>query len=191
MPRAVFLDRDDTIIHCRSVTEDGDLGDPSLVKLIDGVPEACAKLAKAGFKLIVVSNQGGVARGVYTENDVNLVHEEVNRQLEGLIDHFYFCPFHPKGVIAAYRREHPSRKPHPGMLWAAHSDHRINLKRSWMVGDTLRDCQAGRAAGCETVLISTQTPTGTDASFVDHVVPDITAAARIILKAQKAQGAPA
>lgn len=180
MPHAVFLDRDDTLIPCRSVTPDGDLGDPALVRLADGALEACRALAQAGFALIVVSNQGGVARGRYTEKDVAAVNQRLNGLLGGLIDRFYTCPFHPGGIVPAYTREHPWRKPAPGMLLAAADALGLDLQQSWMVGDAPRDIQAGHAAGCRTILIASEgSPVPIAPSFV---APNLEQAARIILR---------
>lgn len=153
MRRAVFFDRDDTLIACNAVAPGGDLGDPALVAPLPGVRDACHTLARAGFTLIVVSNQGGVARGAYNEHAVHAVNQRVNDLLGGVIRAFYFCPFHPRGVVPAYTREHPWRKPAPGMILAAAAEHDIDLASSWLVGDAPRDVEAGRAAGCRSVLV--------------------------------------
>ncbi len=151
---AVFLDRDNTLI-----VNDGDLGDPDAVRLIDGVAPALARLDGAGWRLVVVSNQGGVARGRYTEQDVEAVNRRIAELIDeqagtrDLIDRFYWCPFHPDGTVQRYRREHPWRKPQPGMLIQASRDMAIGLEQSWMIGDQPRDVAAGIAAGCRTILI--------------------------------------
>jgi D,D-heptose 1,7-bisphosphate phosphatase len=155
MPPAVFIDRDNTLI-----VNDGDLGDPGRVRLVEGAAEGLRRLRAAGFRLVVVSNQGGVARGAFTEADVESVHRRIAGLLadatgrDDLIDAFYYCPFHPQGTVEAYRREHPWRKPQPGMLLAAASALDLDLPSSWLIGDQPRDVAAGRAAGCSTVLIS-------------------------------------
>ncbi|MBB6430933.1 D-glycero-alpha-D-manno-heptose-1,7-bisphosphate 7-phosphatase [Algisphaera agarilytica] len=150
---AVFLDRDNTIIH-----NDGDLGDPEEVKLIQGVASAIASVCGLGYKVVVVTNQGGVARGKYGEEDVDAVHDRIEEVIRerangARIDAFYFCPFHPQGTVARYKKEHPTRKPKPGMLLQAAEDLDLDLSQSWMVGDALRDIEAGAAAGCRTVLL--------------------------------------
>ncbi|RMH23429.1 MAG: HAD-IIIA family hydrolase, partial [Planctomycetota bacterium] len=179
MRPAVFLDRDDTLIECRSVTPDGDLGDPARVRLRPGVAEGVRALKDAGYALVVVSNQGGVARGRYTPHDVDRVNARVNRLLHGAIDAFRFCPYHPRGVVPQYTREHPWRKPAPGMILDAAEALSLDLARSWMVGDAARDCQAGRAAGCRTVLID---PSGCgDRTQADVVAADFGDAVRAIL----------
>ncbi|MHC4245295.1 MAG: HAD-IIIA family hydrolase [Planctomycetia bacterium] len=165
MQPVVFLDRDNTLI-----ANDGDLGDPARVTLLDGVPEGLRRLRDAGYRLVVVTNQGGVARGRYEEEDVDRVHREVAGLVDlaadrrGLIDRFYYCPFHPDAVVEGYRREHPWRKPQPGMLLQASRDLGIDLQSSWMVGDQPRDVQAGAAAGCRTILIGRGRETDEDVS---------------------------
>ncbi len=150
---AVFLDRDNTLIH-----NDGDLGDPSALTLMQGAAMGVASLCGLGFKVIVVTNQGGVARGKYTEDDVKRTHDRLaeivaDAATGARIDAFYYCPYHPQGKVAQYTMEHPTRKPQPGMLLDAARDHGLDLPRSWMVGDQMRDVQAGAAAGCRTILL--------------------------------------
>lgn len=157
MDPVVFLDRDNTLI-----ANDGDLGDPAAVKLLPGVAEGLLRLKSSGFRIVVVTNQGGVARGRYGENDVERVHRRVAELVdassggERVIDRFYYCPYHPDGTVPEYRREHPWRKPQPGMLLQATEDLRLDLDRGWMVGDQPRDVLAGRAAGCRTVMIAAE-----------------------------------
>lgn len=166
MEPAVFLDRDNTLI-----ANDGDLGDPALVRLMEGVPEGVRALRDAGYRLIVVTNQGGVARGLYSEQDVDAVHQRIAALLDettglrGAIDRFYYCPFHPEAAVERYRGEHPWRKPGPGMLLQAAKDMDLDLAASWLVGDQERDIRAGRAAGCRTVLIR-------HADHVEHAASD-------------------
>jgi D-glycero-D-manno-heptose 1,7-bisphosphate phosphatase len=161
---AVFLDRDNTIIH-----NDGDLGDPDQVKLIQGAAPAIASLCGLGYRVVVVTNQGGVARGKYTEDDVEAVHDRIETMVRerangARIDGFYYCPYHPQGKVTKYKKEHPTRKPKPGMLLQAAEDLDLDLAQSWMVGDALRDIDAGGAAGCRTVLLQAD---GTHTSLVD------------------------
>lgn len=150
---AVFFDRDDTLIHCTDITPDGDLGDPALVKLRPGARDTCVRLKRAGFALVVVTNQGGVARGKYGVEAVERVHSRLNMLLVGQIDAFRFCPYHPEGVVPEFTKDHAWRKPKPGMILDAAQSLRLDLDRSWMVGDAVRDMQAGRAAGCRTVQV--------------------------------------
>ena len=155
MQPAIFLDRDNTLI-----VNDGDLGDPSAVALMAGVGGGLRRLREAGYRLVIVTNQGGVARGVFTEDDVDAVHQRIASLVDqeagapDLIDRFYFCPYHPEAVLADYRRDHPWRKPNPGMLLQAADDMDLDLTVCWMIGDQARDVTAGRMAGCRTVLVN-------------------------------------
>ena len=152
MNRAVFLDRDNTLIHA-----DEDVGDPRAVRLIRGAASAVASLRGLGYKIVVVTNQGAVARGIFGEADVAAVNERIAELIVadsgGIIDAFYYCPYHPKGTVEPYNREHVWRKPRPGMLLRAAEDMGLDLSRSWMIGDRMSDAEAGRAAGARTVLL--------------------------------------
>ncbi len=178
---AVFLDRDNTVIH-----NDGDLGDPDAVVLIQGAAMAIASLCGLGYKVVVVTNQGGVARGKYTEADVDAVHDRIRELVEesangARIEAFYFCPYHPEGAVPEYTREHDDRKPRPGMLLRAGDEHGLDLSRSWMVGDQLRDVEAGVAAGCRTVWLTNKPHERTDADpEPDHTTRSLVEAVRFI-----------
>jgi len=185
MPSAVFFDRDDTLIRCRDVAPGGDLGDPDLVDPMPGAAESVQLLKKSGFRIVVVSNQGGVARGSHSIDDVNAVNSELNRRLGGAIDAFYFCPHHPQGSVPRFTGEHPNRKPAPGMLLQAAEDLDIDLSESWMIGDTPRDCRAGRAAGARTILVprpELARPGEDDATDADFVTSSLLEAADIVLR---------
>lgn len=186
----VFLDRDNTM-----VANDGDLGDPDQVRLLPGVAWAVRALHEAGYAIVVVTNQGGVARGKYGERDVAAVHARMAELLAAesdlaprtaLVDGWYHCPYHPEATVERYRREHPWRKPAPGMLHAAAEDLRIDLSRSWMVGDQERDVAAGQSAGCRTILLEADDAKLRDArasSAADFVERDALHAAYRILRA--------
>jgi len=174
--KAVFFDRDDTLIECNGVTPSGDLGDPSLVSLKPGAREAIEALKKTGFVIVVITNQGGVARGNHTCSDVFRVNARLNELLGNTVDAFRFCPWHPKGTLEPWTREHPWRKPSPGMILDASASLRIDLAQSWVVGDADRDCEAGKRAGCRTILIG-EAPS----AHADSVTPDLAGAVRTIL----------
>ncbi len=179
IPRpAVFLDRDDTLIRTTGLAPDGDLGDPGLVELLPGAQEACVLLSGAGLFLGVITNQGGVARGKYTTHDVERVHARLNELLGGLIDEFRYCPFHPKGTVPEFTREHAWRKPQPGMILDMAERRGLDLASSWVIGDAPRDCIAGRGAGCSSVLIAREDPE----TCADAIVPNILDAARLVLQ---------
>ena len=182
MNRAVFLDRDNTIIH-----NDGDLGDPRQVRLIQGAASAIASLRGLGYKIVVVSNQGGVARGRFTEADVEATNDRIGELVRAnsgaFIDRFYYCPYHPQGSVEKYCQEHPWRKPSPGMLRQAAQDLKLDLSHSWMVGDAIRDVEAGAAAGTRTILLheGEQPPAASERGVEpDFIARSIVEAVRII-----------
>ena len=155
MRAAVFLDRDDTLIVNRAITartaHPGSLYDPELVRLMPGAATACRALKGAGYALVVVTNQGAVARGQCTIAQVEQTNTrmcEIVRAETGVdLDAVYYCPYHPKGTVAPWNTEHPERKPAPGMLLRAMRELEIDAARSWMIGDAERDIQAAIAAG--------------------------------------------
>ncbi len=150
--KAIFLDRDDTLIE-----DPGYINHPDQVKLLDGVAEALAELKVMGYKLVVVTNQSGVARGIITEDALNKIHDRLMQLLaeKGVfLDRIYYCPYHPDGVIPKYRKESNWRKPSPGMLLAAAEQIDIDLGQSWCIGNSGRDVEAGVQAGCKTILIN-------------------------------------
>jgi D-glycero-D-manno-heptose 1,7-bisphosphate phosphatase len=150
---AVFLDRDGTINVERDYlhrSED--------FAFLPGVPEAIKCLKDAGFLVIVVTNQSGVARGYYDEQAVGALHRHIQQLLAAHgcgIDGFYLCPHHPTAGVGAYRTDCNCRKGAPGMLLQAARDHGIDLDRSYMIGDKLADVEAGYAAGCQPLLVRT------------------------------------
>ncbi len=150
--RAVFLDRDNTIID-----NDGYLGDPAKVKLLTGAATALSAIRALGYRLIVVSNQSGVARGMFDEAAVESVNQEMCRQLRekasAHIDASYYCPYHPDAVMPDYKVDHDWRKPKPGMLKQAAADFALDLSQCWTIGDMPRDIAAGAAAGTRTILL--------------------------------------
>ncbi|KKL58604.1 hypothetical protein LCGC14_2223690, partial [marine sediment metagenome] len=150
--KCVFLDRDNTIIE-----DPGYLTDPAAVKLLPGVDLALKSLAQAGFKLVMVTNQSAIARGLLTEEGLERVHDEMTRQLADRgtgLDAIYYCPYHPNGAIPKFSKESDLRKPNPGMILKAANEHDIDLSQSWMVGNSYRDITAGLRAGCKTILIN-------------------------------------
>jgi len=149
--RAIFLDRDGTIIE-----DPGYINRPDQVKLLDGAAGVLTELSAMGYKLIVVSNQSAVARGIVNEKVLGEIHNRLKELLteKGVhLDAIYYCPYHPDGVIPKYRKESDWRKPNPGMLLAAADQKDIDLSVSWVIGNSGRDVEAGRRAGCKTILI--------------------------------------
>lgn len=149
--RAIFLDRDDTLIE-----DPGYISSPEQVKLLDGVAEALIELKALGYKLVVVTNQSAVARGIVTEKVLGEIHNHLKQLLSekgAFLDEIYYCPFHPEGVVAKYRKESKLRKPNPGMLLKASKEMDVDLKMSWCIGNSSRDIEAGLKAGCKTILV--------------------------------------
>jgi D,D-heptose 1,7-bisphosphate phosphatase len=149
--KAIFLDRDDTLIE-----DPGYVNSPEQVKLLDGVAEALIELKALGYKLIVVTNQSAVARGIVTEKVLGAIHKRLEQLLaekKAFLDRIYYCPYHPDGVVAKYRKESEFRKPNPGMLLKAAKEMDIDLGQSWCVGNSISDMEAGLRAGCITILI--------------------------------------
>ena len=149
--KAIFLDRDDTLIE-----DLGYINSPEQVKLLDGVSEALIELKALGYKLVVVTNQSAVARGIVTEKVLGEIHNRLEQLLAekgALLDRIYYCPYHPDGVVQKYRKESDCRKPNPGMLLRAAEEMDIGLGQSWCIGNSLRDVEAGFKAGCKTILI--------------------------------------
>ncbi len=150
--KAIFFDCDGTLIE-----DPGYINHPDQVKLLPGVTEALAELRAMGYKLVVVSNQSGVARGIVTEKVLSQIHDRLKQLLaekNASVDRIYYCPYHPDGVIEKYRKESNDRKPAPGMLLTAAAEMGIDLNQSWMIGNGDRDIEAGLQAGCKTILIN-------------------------------------
>ncbi len=152
--KAIFLDRDDTLVE-----DPGYMNHPDQLKLLDGIPETLSALKSMGYKLVIVSNQSAVARGIVTEEVLGEIHKRLEQMLAekgASLDRIYYCPYHPEGVIAKYRRQSEYRKPNPGMLLAASRDMDIDLKESWMVGNGPDDIEAGARAGCRTIMVDSR-----------------------------------
>ncbi|MCP4375999.1 MAG: HAD family hydrolase [bacterium] len=185
MSKAVFMDRDNTIIE-----DPGYISDPDSVKLLPGVELAIKSLAQAGFKNIVCTNQSGVARGILTEVDLESIHAELRRQLADKgahLDAIYYCPFHPQGTVEEYACESDLRKPKPGMLLKAAEDLDLELSQCWMVGDSPRDIEAGQRAGCRTIRVrvageTSSTDRDDESVHADYTVRNLVEAARIIAR---------
>jgi D-glycero-D-manno-heptose 1,7-bisphosphate phosphatase len=167
---AVFVDRDGTIMENVDYCSD-----PKQVRIFPGVPEALRRLKSNAFKLIIITNQSGIGRGFFTNEQYRAVEAEVLRQLgDGLIDACYFCPDVPG--------QHSScRKPAPGMILQATREHRIDLSRSFFIGDKEIDAECGRNAGVRTIRVQTGLEWDTAGSIADWVATDFAAAATIIL----------
>lgn len=144
-----FLDRDGVLNIDSGYTHRVDQ-----LQWIEGAPEAIRMLNEAGYYVVVVSNQAGVARGLYDEAQIALFHNHMDEQLGDIgahIDAWYYCPFHPEAIVDSYRHaNHPDRKPNPGMLLRVMREFSVDLARSFLVGDTDSDIVAARNAGVPT-----------------------------------------
>ncbi len=151
---AVFVDRDNTLID-----DPGYLTDPNGVKLLPGVDLAIKTLRQAGYLVIVVTNQSGIARGLLTEETLEKIHAVLREQLAekgAVLDAIFYCPFHPDGSVEKFARKSNLRKPGPGMLLQAAEELNVDLSASWMVGDGPQDVGAGQRAKCRTIRIRSQ-----------------------------------
>jgi D-glycero-D-manno-heptose 1,7-bisphosphate phosphatase len=172
---AIFFDRDNTLIAC-----DGFLGDPAQVSLISGAADAVARARQLGYATVIISNQSGVGRGLFSEDDVRAVNSRLDTLLAAdnsaaVIDRHEFCPFHPEATVEAYRQESDLRKPKPGMILKAARQLGLDLTRSWMIGDAPRDIEAGNAAGCRTILFCDPAiPPSTATTQPTNVAPEFT-----------------
>jgi D-glycero-D-manno-heptose 1,7-bisphosphate phosphatase len=149
----IFLDRDGVVIE-----DSHYLGNSARVRLVPGAAETIAELNRAGWAVVIVTNQSGVARGLFPLEAVGAVHDrlaELLREYGARIDAFHFCPHHPEADVPTFRVECECRKPKPGMLCRAAAELGLDLAESWMIGDRESDLEAGVAAGCRTVLVRT------------------------------------
>ena len=149
--KALFLDRDGVINQ-----EVGYLHAKEQVRWVEGIFDLCRMAAERGYKLVVVTNQAGIARGYYSEAQFQELMEWMRGEFEsrGLkLDAVYYCPFHPEQGVGAYKREHEDRKPGDGMLRRAARDLRLDLCSSVMVGDRCSDVAAAQSAGLRQVFL--------------------------------------
>ncbi|MFH1541874.1 MAG: HAD family hydrolase [bacterium] len=178
--KAVFLDRDGTIIE-----DVGYLNNPADIKFIPGSLEAIKLLNKAGYKIIIVTNQAGIARGLIREDMLQTIDKTIQRLIlnnGAYIEGIYYCPFHAEHGIYPYKQDSQLRKPNPGMLLKAAKDHNIDLAHSWMIGDKDGDIGAGKNAGTKTAFVKTGLHTVDRlANKPDIIAEDLMAAVKTIL----------
>ena len=168
--KAVFVDKDGTLVENVPYNVD-----PARIALTSGAADGIAALARHGYRVIVVSNQPGVALGKFSERELQAVKARLGEMVA--LDGFYFCPHAPDTGCGC-------RKPAPGLIERAAREHRVSLAESWLVGDILDDIEAGRRAGCRTVLLDNGNETEwqlTPDRLPHHIACDLAQAADLIL----------
>jgi D-glycero-D-manno-heptose 1,7-bisphosphate phosphatase len=186
--KAIFLDKDGTLVDDIPFNVE-----PRHITLCGGAGAALRLLARLDYRFFVISNQSGIAHGHFGEDAMTAVSDRVadllfreHLSLEG----FYYCPHHLEGTVPSYAIDCHCRKPQPGMLLKAASDHGIDLHSSWMIGDILHDVEAGNRAGCRTVLIDNGNETEWRLGprrIPTRMAPDLYAAAVLIASHSEAQ----
>jgi len=149
--KAVFIDKDGTLIPNIPYNVN-----PDRIIIDNETIEGLKLLKEERFLLVVISNQAGIAKGYFEEKDLEQVWSKISAilQMHGLsIDAFYYCPHEPNGTIQQYAVICDCRKPLPGMIMKAASELKIDLSQSWMIGDILNDVEAGKRAGCSSILL--------------------------------------
>jgi D-glycero-D-manno-heptose 1,7-bisphosphate phosphatase len=151
--KACFLDRDGVLIE-----EVNYLSSPSQIHIFENSYKALKLLKDNGYIIIIITNQAGVARGYFDEDNIQTIHNEIDRLLsiENLIiDKYYYCPHHPEGTVEKYSIKCNCRKPAPGLIHQAVKDFNIDLKQSFLIGDKMSDINSAKNAGCFSILVKT------------------------------------
>lgn len=149
--RALFLDRDGTLVHSSHYPSR-----PEQLRLYEGIGSELRLLQRMGLRLVLITNQSGIARGYFTESDLQRMHEYLAAELakqDVYLDGIYYCPHHLDGAIPELAVRCHCRKPQPGMLLQAAADLDLDLEHSWFIGDILDDVEAGNRASCRTILV--------------------------------------
>lgn len=178
--RAVFLDRDGTLVHSRHSPSR-----PEDLLLFTGIGPYLWRLQRAGLRLVVITDQPGLARGLFTEADLRAMHDYLTEELARFdvhLDAIYWCPHHPEGSVPELATHCTCRKPAPGMLMQAAADLGLDLRHSWLVGDSLDDIEAGHQAGVRGVLVDrgTEGPPTSSLRRPDYVAHNTQHALRLI-----------
>jgi D-glycero-D-manno-heptose 1,7-bisphosphate phosphatase len=163
---ALFLDRDGVVNR-----EIGYLYRPEQVEFTSGIFDLCRHAQTLGYALIIITNQSGIARQLYSESDFHSLMHWMNDEFlkqNVRVDGYYFCPHHPEYGIGPYRKECEDRKPQPGMILKASTDHNINLTESILIGDRCSDIQAGMAAGITNLILVRGTETAGCPELLSH-----------------------
>ena len=184
MKKAIFLDKDGTLIPDIPYNVD-----PDLITLQPNAVEGLRALQQNGYLIIIISNQAGVARGLFKEDGLQKVKEKIADLLmmeQVRLDGFYYCPHHPDGLVEMLSIKCDCRKPAPGMFYKAAHDLNIDLSQSWMIGDILNDVEAAKRAGCGGILINngneTEWQLEDKCRIPDYLLQNINEAALLILR---------
>jgi len=175
--RAVLIDRDG-VLNQLVYYKDGHVGSPFSAKQLvvySRAAESIKKIHKMGYKAIVISNQPGVAKKQFSYAELQRMNNRIKRALAkggAVLDGEYYCLHHPQALIRKYRVDCDCRKPKPGLILRAAREHDLDLNKSFFVGDALTDVQAGKAAGCKTVLIGQMTDMLNRMMEKNNSVPD-------------------
>lgn len=179
--KAIFLDKDGTLVNDVPYNVD-----PDRVTLLPHAVEGLRLFSRLGYQLLLVSNQPGVAHGYFREHALDGVWRRLDQLLNAAgvqLDGYYYCPHHANGTVSGYAQACDCRKPLPGMLLRAAAEHDVDLAASWMVGDILHDVEAGRRAGCKTILIDNGNETEWELSplrIPNLMAPDLQSAALLV-----------
>lgn len=162
MTPAIFLDKDGTVLKDVPYNVD-----PAQMHFAPGAMAGLARLCRLGLPLFIISNQPGVGLGKFPVRDLLLVRQRLDamfRSVGAQLAGFYYCPHHPRAIHPHYAMACACRKPAPGMLYLAAREHHVDLEKSWFIGDILDDVEAGRRAGCKTVLLDN----GNETEWLDN-----------------------
>jgi histidinol-phosphate phosphatase family protein len=179
----VFLDKDGTIVENVPYNVD-----PRKICFTPNAEKGLKLLHRAGYSFVIVSNQPGIARGIFSPKDMERVCQHIKRLFKNIstvLWDFYYCPHDPKGIVPEYSVVCNCRKPAPGLLLRACRDHDIDLSKSWLIGDILDDIEAGQRAGCKTILMDrgneSEWELASSWRIPNAIVNDLAEAAEIIL----------
>jgi len=181
--KTVFLDRDGTIVD-----DVGYMNSPEQINFIPGSIAAIKKLNEAGYKVVVITNQAGVARGLITEDMLQTIDKTLHKHIlsgGAHLDGIYYCPHHAEHGHYPYKQDCECRKPHPGLIKKAARDLNLDLSQSYMVGDKATDIEAGKRAGTKTIMVLSgrgNNEKGRLTDPADHVADNLQAAVTWLLK---------
>ncbi|MCE1163879.1 MAG: HAD family hydrolase [Bacteroidetes bacterium] len=191
MAKAVFLDRDGTINR-----DVGYLSRKEDIEILPGAFEALRTFKRLGFLNIVITNQSGIARGYYTEEELKEIHDEFLKILnaeEKLIDDIFYSPYHSEGIVKEFAIEHETRKPGTGMIEQAAAKYNIDLSQSIFIGDSLVDMQCAQNAGIKKILVltgygeTTKKKCAAENIILEHIAGNLLAASEIVRKILKTE----